>query len=292
MKLIILEGPDGAGKTTLARRSAHMEYIHFGPPPKGKLGAWHQYHALLEDLWDNPRIGGVVVDRFIHGEKIYGKLLRGGTDLTWAHIRMLERVLMGMDAQLVICLPPWGTVLRNWTMSKDELLTSSRDLYDTYDFYLKLLGDSCRMLPRSMFDYTSMTFPEGSGSQLTNTGPGIGMFAPGNTLLVGDEVNKKAGKDGWPFVAPGGSSLWLATLLENAKIPEHGLYWINAKTDGQETGGSFLDALAPGKVIAMGLKASQWCNRHVQGRFYTISHPQYHKRFRHSEPYPLIDLLR
>lgn len=291
MKPIILEGPDGAGKTTLARRSAHMEYIHFGPPPKGKLGAWHQYYALLEDLWDNPRIGGVVVDRFIHGEKIYGKLLRGGTDLSWGHIRMLERVLMGMDAQLVICLPPWDYVRLNWLRSPDELLTSEKDLWATYDFYLKLLGDSCRMLPRSVFDYTVMTLPE-PGSQFTNIGPGIGMFAPGNTLLVGDEVNKKAGKDGWPFVAPGGSSLWLANLLENAKIPEHGLYWVNAKTEGQETDGSFVGALAPGKVIAMGLKAAQWCNRHVQGEFHTISHPQYHKRFRHSEPYPLIDLLR
>jgi len=292
MKLIVLEGPDGAGKTTLAKTSKHLEYIHFGPPPKGKLGAWHQYYDLLVDLWDKPRPGGVVIDRFIHGEMIYGPLLRGGTDLTWGHIRMLERVLMGMSAELVICLPPNDTVFRNWATSKDELITDPEDLLRTYDFYLELLGSGNRMIPRRVYDYTNPTSVLLERQAWENKGPGIGMFAPCNTLIVGDEVNKKVGKEGWPFVAPGGSSLWLANLLEEAGIKEHGLYWINAKTNGQDTDPKFMDKLAPDRIVALGSKAIEWCDRHqIRTSVHELEHPQFHKRFKHDKPYPLINLL-
>lgn len=287
MKLVILEGPDGSGKTTLAKESRHLEYIHFGPPPKGKDGAWRQYFNLLVDLWDSPRPGGVIIDRFIHGEMIYGPLLRGGTDLTWAHIRMLERIVMGMSGKLVVCLPPWETVLSNWQRSKDELLKDEAQLEQTYAFYRFLLHGERRMVPRGVFDYTNLHNP-GIEGPFINEGPGIGLFAPGNTLVVGDEVNKRTGKEGWPFVAPGGSSLWLANLLEEARVPEHGLYWINAKTNGADTDPSFLPKLNPGKVVALGLNAAKWCNQHAPGEYYTFCHPQYHKRFWHNEPYPLI----
>lgn len=291
MKLIILEGPDGSGKTTLAKEQKHLEYIHFGAPPRGKLGAWYQYYDLLEGLWDHPRPGGVIIDRFIHGEMIYGPILRGGTDLTWGHIRMLERVLMGLSARLVICLPPLQIILQNWSRNLEhEAIKHEPQMWNIFTFYLRLLGNDLRMLPRSVYDYTARTQLTNPGP-FKNEGPGIGMFAPGNTLLIGDEVNKKAGKDGWPFVAPGGSSLWLANLLEEAKIPEHRLYWINAKTDGEATDPRFIDLLQPEYVIAMGGKAREWCKKHRIGCS-IVDHPQYHKRFRHGEPYPLIDMLR
>lgn len=291
MSLYILEGPDGAGKTTLAKSLEGLEYVHFGPPPKGKNAAWHQYYALLVDLWDNHRPGGVVVDRFIHGELIYGPILRGGTDLTWAHVRMLERVLMGLEAQLVICLPPWEMVKENWLKDIDnELIKDADDLYDVYSFYWhKLLGDPLRMLPRKFYDFTDHTPMMIKGETFKNEGPGIGLFCPGNVLLVGEEVNVKKGKDGWPFVAPDSSSLWLAQQLEEAKIPESRLYWVNSVTHGNWLDPRFVDKLEPSKIIAMGGKAQMWCRNHKL-QHEAIAHPQWHKRFRHNERYPLLDL--
>lgn len=296
MKVVVIEGPDGAGKTTLAREAQHLEYIHFGPPPKWKNGAWLQYFDLLKDLWENPRPDGVVIDRFIYGELIYGPILRGGTDLTWAHVRMLERVLMGLSAQLVVCIPPWQIVWDNWQKNlADELIQDEDQMFQVYTFYQDLLKDKNRMIPRSLFDYTdhsaSMSTPDTERKVwFRNEGPGIGLFAPGNILMVGEEVNTRTGLDGWPFVALGGSSLWLAQLMEEANIPEHGLYWVNATTNGSPTHARFTDILAPERIIAMGARAQIWCK--TNGLLCEpVEHPQYHKRFRHNEPYPLIELL-
>lgn len=292
MTFIILEGPDGAGKTTLAKEARHLEYIHFGPPPKGKNSAWRQYYALLEDLWDNPRPGGVILDRFIYGELIYGPILRGGTDLTWAHVRMLERIIMGMSGLLVVCLPPWDEVLRNWGLSKDELINRSDTLFEVYTWYQNLLKDQRRMIPRKIFDYTDRNKDDMYGEGVfPNKGPGIGLFCPGNTLLMGEEVNANRGKEGWPFVAPDSSSLWLAQQLDNAKIPEHGLYWANATTNREDTDPRFIDELEPDLVVAMGGKAQMWCKRHGI-KHSRVNHPQWHKRFKYNEIYPLIELIR
>lgn len=290
--LIILEGPDGAGKTTLAKDSKHLEYIHFGPPPKGKDGAWHQYYRLLEDLWDNPRSGGMIVDRFIYGEMIYGPLLRGGTDLTWAHIRMLERIIMGMSGLLVICLPPYDIIKHNWQENiDDELIKDEADLWAVYVHYQDLLGDSLRMLPRKLHDFTNIHRERVYGSSIfPNKGPGIGLFAPGNVLLVGEQINTKRGKEGWPFVAPDSSSLWLAEQLEQAGIPEHRLYWINSVTNHTATDHRFIDELEPSMIVSLGGKADMWC-RHHKLDHKNVTHPQWHKRFRHNEPYPLIEVL-
>lgn len=292
MNLTILEGPDGAGKTTLAKSYRALEYIHLGPPPRGTLGAWYQCQAVLADLWDNPRPAGVIIDRFIHGELIYGPILRGGTDLTWAHIRMLERVLMGMNARLVVCLPPFDIVLYNWKQRpENELVKSENDLWEIYQFYLKLLGSRDRMLPRQIYDYMTAE-DQGimSRTGFVNQGPGIGLFAPGNTLLIGDEVNSRSGKDGWPFVSAQGCSIWLAEQLVAAQVPEHELYWVNVHLEGQEISPDFIDKLEPNLIIALGSTAHRWCKQHKLGHT-EVQHPQYHKRFHHNEEYPLLSAL-
>lgn len=293
MNLTILEGPDGAGKTTLAKSYKALEYVHFGPPPKGRLGAWWQYLELLVDLWDHPRPEGVIVDRFIHGELIYGPILRGETDLTWSHIRMLERVLMGMNARLIICLPPWDIVKYNWQQRPEqELVKTEAQLWEIYQFYMQLLGSRQGMLPRHVYDYMTGDLPPAMDNRIgfINQGPGIGLFAPGNTLLIGDQVNPRHGKEDWPFVSSQGCSIWLAEQLDLAQVPEHSLYWVNARVGGQDISPAFIDRLEPGKVIAMGSIAHRWCQKHKLGHT-EVQHPQYHKRFIHNSTYPLLQEL-
>jgi len=65
--MIIIEGMDGCGKTTAAKRIAEitgLEYRHMGPPPKD-----FDHVNSYVDL-----IGPCVQDRFHAGEHVYGRL--------------------------------------------------------------------------------------------------------------------------------------------------------------------------------------------------------------------------
>lgn len=75
--LIILEGPDGAGKSGTIRRLetvfegvGTMRQVHFGAPPKGEKGHWlDRYKAELPKkgevvIWDRSYMGRVVYDPY------------------------------------------------------------------------------------------------------------------------------------------------------------------------------------------------------------------------------------
>lgn len=97
MTLILLEGVDGSGKTSLARDivaelkkrypNDKVDYLHAGPL---KTDA---YEAYLEPLKDYRPNSGVhyVLDRWHAGERIYGPLYRGKSkvdDATWVWLEL------------------------------------------------------------------------------------------------------------------------------------------------------------------------------------------------------------
>lgn len=127
---------------------------------------------------------------------------------------------------------------------------------------------------------------------LSNKGPGIGNWRPGEVVLIIGDRPTEANKSQKPFIHPKGCAPWLAEQLELAHIPEEKLYWINAySVDGEEADPSFIDKLNPKHIIALGKNASTWCNKNKINHS-AIPHPQYWKRFRRNEEYPLLSILK
>jgi hypothetical protein len=117
-------------------------------------------------------------------------------------------------------------------------------------------------------------------------------------ILVGDRPGNggrllPANHHHTPFYSTKNSSLWLNKQLVEAEIHENDLFWINAyDMDGTPSSHSHLEGWPSDPVIiALGGNAARWLKAggfdHEQ--FY---HPQAWKRFRSSEPYPLIDRLK
>jgi hypothetical protein len=149
-RLIIIEGPDGAGKTVLAMKLRELgyKYVHHGPPTpeeaRDMLRAWVQ--QLLKA--HSP----TVFDRLHLSERIYGPLTRGRSAATVEQETLLERASEAMDAQVVVALPTWRTVLNNWVKNKkDELIRSAGDMRAVYDAYAGLLQLD---RPYIRYDYT------------------------------------------------------------------------------------------------------------------------------------------
>lgn len=123
---------------------------------------------------------------------------------------------------------------------------------------------------------------------------GGGSWNPGSSvLLIGDEFSHSNKNFHIPFMSflNTGCSLWLANKLDQAGVNEEGLYWSNSRLDGREISPEYIYKLNPRAVIALGSNASKWCRKHEIEHIET-THPMYHKRFHHDEPYALIEYLK
>lgn len=149
MRHVIIEGPDGAGKTALARtlcQSLGMQYHHEGPPPPGVNRCEHYQMTLLST--DHP----TVFDRFHLGELVYGPLLRGGTNLTAEEVDTINQTFKDMGGTMVCCLPPWETCIAN-NRRKEELIKDETVMRAAYDGWT-LLVQTRAFNGGRVFDYT------------------------------------------------------------------------------------------------------------------------------------------
>lgn len=126
---------------------------------------------------------------------------------------------------------------------------------------------------------------------ITTRGPGIGRWSSDSILLVGDRPTRdNIGQ--LPFIHDKGCAPWLAHQMNRSNIDENMLYWINsANVNGTFTSGHFIEELNPRLVIALGDHASDWCN-HRDIDHIRVPHPQYWRRFRSQQRYPLLGYLK
>lgn len=166
VKHIIVEGPDGAGKSTLIGELS----LRFDMPvqtkastseggPVANLGEWV--------TWDTPNHEGKVKDRptpvpFIYdrypaiSEPIYGPIVRGGAIPPFHNAAYLELIHHALyhSSVVVWCLPPFSTLWANVSNSDIpqmpgvvDNIEKVRRAYETA--YFRWRG------PKRLFDYTS-----------------------------------------------------------------------------------------------------------------------------------------
>jgi len=145
MRHIIIEGPDGAGKTRLARELCEryeMAYRHEGPPPPDANVYRHYLLGLVEA--EEP----TVFDRYHLGEIVYGPLLREGSKITLSQIGQLNRL-----ATTILCLPPWDVAFAN-TRGRKELIENTNLLRTAYHMWTLVATNKMLTENVTVFDYT------------------------------------------------------------------------------------------------------------------------------------------
>tara|TARA_R110001592_G_scaffold7393_6_gene41486 strand:- start:1189 stop:1662 length:474 start_codon:yes stop_codon:yes gene_type:complete len=123
---IILEGPDCAGKTTLATalkgKLTDYLYIHHGQYK-------HAYKPHLESL----KLDSVIIDRHWPSELIYSTIFRGGPAYNINQMEQLAR--KDVNNKFILCLPPKAKVLSRFEERRkdgDEDFDSVGKVYDAY----------------------------------------------------------------------------------------------------------------------------------------------------------------
>lgn len=281
--MIILEGPDGAGKSYLLENlfkngRSYKDRKHYQK---------ESFQVMFNDIVTAPI--RAIRDRMHPSEKVYGTVIRGADDIG-DNYRILERNLLSRKSILVICLPGFDQCLKVWKSRIDEeFVKDSTKLGHIYDMYSSLRTH----LPYIRYNWktTSVKVLEQQilrmmDEEPVNKGPGIGSFKKGNILLIGDKV-PRVDQHERPFSWDKGSAPWFATQLEKRHIPERFLYWANSSTyTGLEIKSSYINLLKPSHIFALGIKAAAYCKKNGL-EYLQYPHPQYWKRFKHREEYPL-----
>lgn len=280
----ILEGPDGAGKTTLAETLKGTTWHHSYYP---------ELRTMFIESVKSIVSGSLCVDRMYYSELVYAPIYHKVQQRYGNMTRMLDRVIMGYDRTVVMCLPSYEVCHKAWSSGREEMVSDEAEFKKIYDAYAALKINT----PHVYYDWTKETIDDlvmkvEALKVPKNLGPGIGSFKKGNILIVGDKPSNPLIDIDLPFVHLDGCSPWLADQLAKTDVPESDLYWINGfGLDGVMTDPSFIDKLEPSKIIALGSQAQRWCEIAGVNHLRT-EHPQFWKRFRNSDVYPLVNILR
>ena len=153
--MIIVEGPDGAGKTTLVGKltsSFRLMKSHSAGPEGDVRG--RVYDALGAAVRGHDPIK--VHDRLFFSEVVYGPLLRGECRFSDVETDFVWRVLGALETPLIFCLPPYEVVRENVSLSvNDQLVGVSENLRTIYSSYEELAQVAAgNDLPVYRYDYT------------------------------------------------------------------------------------------------------------------------------------------
>ncbi len=286
MPKLILEGPDGAGKTTLAEQLGG-EMWHHSFYPDAKEGFWETCKSIISNVQ--------TVDRLYYSELVYSPIHRQIQQRYGARTRMFDRLIWASGRVIVHARPGYETCHKAWASGREEMVKDVQVFQAIYEAYGQLRWNT----PTVEYDWTKTSLRDlkeqlaaAADNMAVNAGPGIGHFKKGNILIVGDQANDPVIGVDLPFVHWGNSSAWLAEKLDASGISESELYWVNCKNMmGDLIMPHFVEELMPRAVVALGEDAARWCSM-ADVPCFTVEHPQYWKRFRNSDPYPLVNYLR
>ncbi len=139
--IIIVEGPDGAGKSTLIdqllKSYPGSSYKHFSNPKTDEeaFGYWKVYAEAIEET-DPTKV--TVFDRSWYSDVVYGPIFRNRLEMDAMHVKMLEAlVLTRGGGHVIYCTAPvnvlWSRCQKRgekYVLSKDKLAEVAKSFSD------------------------------------------------------------------------------------------------------------------------------------------------------------------
>lgn len=281
MGLIIVEGSDGVGKSTFVEvmketYTGKKEFLHFGPPsdPDPFVEYEHPFYSRAGQL--------TVCDRLHWGETVYGPLLRDRNRLDTASWRHVELFLAAQCAVVAYLHQPAPVLIDRLTQRGDDLI-KIRDLATIDVGYQQCVRNT--ILPTlalrdpGRFEAEQLLALTGAGMLWDDWFRSyIGRLRP-DGLLFGEMRNDPENtKDLSAFVPrPATSGRYLLSALPEDTWPLLGI--ANAM---EEKADELWMELGEPPTVALGVKAHRELDR-LQIPHATVPHPQFVRRFHHSE---------
>lgn len=318
--VIVLEGADCSGKTTLARelqRTCSARYLHNRVWPD--MWRYHTASLRLAERWASAG-DLVVIDRLFLSELTYGRVFRGAPAYDLG-ARCLDRLLQRVGATTVLCVPSdrewqlrnhryrshvgaerFGNIervvdlyhgLRSGATGEpaadDYLsqLTSRRTFGKREDVYTYDASDGrpLRLVVEEVLGHLAAVRGIQYRPALDHRRPNVlGGRLAARFLFVGEALGRPNGASRWPFYAPDqlSSATWLNRALRRVNFNETHAMWTNACDPDDHLRDLLALRLTP---VAIGSAARARLEQLGVPVPTTraIPHPQWHCRFHHHQ---------
>jgi len=286
---IVLEGVDGAGKSTLARALSYRcngEVRHFGAPKSHPLS---EYGLLVEGYRPNER--NVICDRFHIGEMIYAELYRNGSLLGDAGYWWMQQLLRSRGALVVHVTAPLPLIEARLER-RGETFLRPEHVRRVHEEFAQRTADALTVTsPVDEVDLAEILVlarvHEWIVTPLTPFPHYVGPILP-RLLLVGDTPNQDNTK--YPLHStvfapyPGSSGRYLIEQVVLPSTDPNAIGLVNAyhHNDTPINLAGLWSALGQPEVVALGRKAEHLLSL-LEVPHRAVPHPQYVRRFHYHE---------
>lgn len=154
--MILVEGPDGAGKTTLVEQL--QAFFDIGVGERGTNNRDDLWKVTVSDTYQaiNKAVAGneepLIWDRLFFSDFIYSKYMNRACQFTnEQRIHILE-MLRALHCPVILCLPPKHEVIKNVRGESHQMNGVKERIESIYDDYERMI---CWMPQQTiLYDYT------------------------------------------------------------------------------------------------------------------------------------------
>lgn len=302
-----IEGPDLAGKTTLADRleeayrgqllPREVVRLHLGSPDPPDRSIWDECEAALTRVAAEHEPADLIVqDRWAMGDVVYGPLLRGTTRLSPDGLLHCEMLAEALGAVRLMMLPPLAILRKRYHTRGGDDLIDETDLAYLHTEYTRLAARYGYPMLRDVPDlercrrYLAIAGEKAvTAACLERVAPGyVGTLTP-LAVLAGDVRSGSDSETEPPMFRPaflpsirGSSASYLMdalatssrTVIKNIGILNTGEPGVNLRLADE--------MLKQPQWVALGHAASRRLDdagiEHQE-----VPHPQWQRRFKHGE---------
>lgn len=164
-KIFIIDGPDGSGKTTLAKKLSDIYnipilHLTYYSDPEKHASQFTKITDMIKE-WIKTGEGGFIVDRYILSELVYHNVYRPdsplipNSDLIYEF--MEHRAAMG-EINIIIALPEdrkrWLDYFKSLEQTREEMYSSEKmlNVYEEYLTYWKKLRYNNHVMRYDLFE--------------------------------------------------------------------------------------------------------------------------------------------
>jgi len=235
--IVILEGPDGSGKSTL--KEALIKHYNFIEPIPKTLPTHKTTETMCGENATALNLAiyngeNVVLDRGWMSEDIYSKVFRRGPSrFSKTHKAMFERLALTAGVVVVLCDPGASTIIRNLSERGDEHIRDIETINSIINEYKHF--DSLTSLPVIRYNYRTMELDailEAVWDKQDGGHTGKSLFGNGyaNTLIVTKfDKSKPVGYVPMVSWAENSEAYILTTKLIDIGLQEVDLAWTTAQ---------------------------------------------------------------
>jgi hypothetical protein len=157
--VIIVEGPDGAGKSTLV--SQLCEHFDLKQGERGTTDRSRLYEVTVPDTFNalcqavEGRQPAKIWDRLYYSELVYADLVGRPVEFNAAQQVHIQTMIEALRCPIILCMPPLGVIRANVANEARSQMKGVRENIDQiYDRYLDLFQGQHLPDHTILYDYT------------------------------------------------------------------------------------------------------------------------------------------